>query len=109
MPFYMFQGRYTPDALRAMIAAPQDRSDPARQLIEAAGGALHQMFFCMGSEDIIAIIEAPDDSVAMAVSMTVGASAAFSGGGTTKLMTMDEGMAAMKAAGALAASYSAPG
>jgi uncharacterized protein with GYD domain len=105
MPFYMFQGRYTAAALKAMVDNPQDREAAARPLVEAVGGKLHHFFFCFGSEDVIAIIEAPDDKAMAAGSLAIGASGAFSGGATTKLMTANEAMAAMTAAQTASASY----
>ena len=105
MPFYMFQGRYTAAALKAMVDNPQDREAAARPLVEAVGGKLHQFFFCFGSEDVVAIIEAPDDKAMAAGSLAIGASGAFSGGATTKLMTTNEAMAAMTVAQTASASY----
>ena len=49
MPFYMFQARYTADAIKAMVDNPQDREAAARPLIEAIGGKLHNLFFCFGN------------------------------------------------------------
>ena len=94
----MFQASYTPAALKAMIDKPQDREAAARTVIEATGGTLHSMFFCLGKEDVVAIIEAPDDIAMAAGSMAIGASGAFSSGATTKLMTMADAQAAMAAA-----------
>lgn len=98
MPHYMFQARYTAAAIKAMVDNPQDREAPARKLVEAVGGKLHSMFFCFGTEDAVAIIEAPNDEAMAAFALTVGASGAFSGGATTKLMTPAEAMAAMQTA-----------
>ena len=108
MPFYMFQARYTPEAIGSLIKDPSDREAAARPLIEALGGTLHNMFFAMGSEDVVAIIEAPDDKAMVAGSMAVGASGAFSGGSITKLMTVGEAMEAMAIAGKVTGAYSAP-
>jgi len=105
MPFYMFQARYTAAALKAMVDNPQDREAAARPLIESIGGKLHHLFFCFGSEDVVALIEAPDDKSMAAGALAVGASGAFSGGATTKLMTSAEAMDAMGAAKKAAASY----
>jgi uncharacterized protein with GYD domain len=88
-----------------MVDKPQDREVAARPLIEALGGKLHHLFFCFGNEDIVALIEAPDDKAAAACAMTVGASGTMSAGATTKLMTSTEAMAAMAAAKKAAASY----
>ncbi|MBV2360857.1 GYD domain-containing protein [Thalassococcus sp. CAU 1522] len=105
MPFYLFQGRYTSDAIKAMITKPQDREVAARSMIEAMGGKLHHMFFCFGHDDVVALIEAPDDETAAGCTMIVGASGAMSGGATTKLLTSAQAQAAMKKAGAGVAKY----
>jgi uncharacterized protein with GYD domain len=105
MPFYIFQGRYTAAALKAMVDNPQDREAGARPLVEAVGGKLHHLFFCFGSEDVIALVEAPNDEAMAACSLAIGASGAFSGGATTKLMTASEATAAMAAAQKAAAVY----
>lgn len=104
MPFYLFQASYKPEAIKAMVAKPHDREAPARALVESLGGKLHHIFFCLGSEDIVALIEGPDDAMMVAGSMALGASGAFSSGKTTKLMTTAEAMTAMAhAQGALGA------
>ncbi len=105
MPFYIFQGRYSTAALKAMVDNPQDREAAARALVEAAGGKLLQFYFTFGSDDVLAIIEGPDDEAAAACSLALGASGAMSGGATTKLMTSQEAMAAMSKAKAVGAGY----
>ncbi len=105
MPFYLLSARYTAAALKAMVDKPQDREAAARPLVEAVGGKLHNLFFCFGSDDVIALIEAPDDKAMAACALTVGASGAFSGGATTKLMTSKEAIAAMRAAKKAGKSY----
>ena len=99
MPFYMFQGQYTSDAINSLIDSPQDREAAARGMIEALGGKLHGFYFCFGSDDVVAIMEMPDDKAMVAGSMLVGGSGAMSSGRTTKLMTMADAMDAMKSAG----------
>ncbi len=105
MPFYLFKGRYSTNSIKAMVANPQDREKEAGKLIEALGGKLHHLFFCFGEEDVIALIEAPDDKTMAAGALVVGASGSMSGGATTKLMTSAEAMEAMKMAGKATGSY----
>ena len=105
MPYYMFQGRYSPTALKALVDDPQDREAAARPLIEAIGGKLHNLFFCFGTEDVVALIEAPDDKAMAACALAVGASGSMSGGATTKLMTAADAMEAMALAKNAAGSY----
>ena len=105
MAFYLFQGSYTPAAIKAMVDNPQDREAAARPLIEAVGGKLHHLFFCFGKYDVVALIEAPDDAAIAACSLAVGASGALSGGATTKLMSASDASAAMAAAKKASANY----
>lgn len=105
MPFYMFKGKYSTDSIKAMVTNPQDREKEARKLIEALGGKLHHLFFCFDEDDVIALIEAPDDKTMAAGALVVGASGSMSGGATTKLMTSSEAMEAMKMAGKATGSY----
>ena len=105
MGFYLFQGRYAPAALKAMVEKPQNRRDAAAKMIEAIGGKLHHMFFCFGSDDIVALLEAPDDKAMMAGSLLVGASGSMSGGATTKLISVEDAMVAMQTAQKAAPSY----
>jgi len=106
MPFYMFTARYNSDAMKAMIANPADREAAARTVAESMGGMLHHFFFAMGQDDVVAIAEMPDDESVAALSMTIGASGAFSGGATTKLLTSAQAISAMSKASA--AQYTPP-
>ena len=108
MPFYMFQGRFSTAALKAMIDNPHDREAAGRALVESVGGKLHQFYFTFGSDDMVAIIEAPDDKAMAACSLAIGASGSFSGGATTKLMTSAEAMAAMADARSASQTYKPP-
>ena len=105
MPLYMFQGRYSTNSIKSLIENPEDRAGPAGDLIASLGGKLHALYFCFGRDDVVAIIEAPDDTTMAACSMVVGASGTMSGATTTKLMTSAEAVTAMKQAGAAAGSY----
>lgn len=108
MPMYLYQASYSREAIKALVAKPQDREAAARKLIEGVGGKLHQMYFSFGSYDIVALIEAPDDKTMVAAAMAVGASGTVSSGATTKLFTAGEAQEAMGAAGRGLASYASP-
>ncbi len=70
-----------------------------RELGQKLGGRLIGFYFCFGEYDFVAITEAPDDITAGAAAM-----AAVSAGRikTTKLLTVEESMDAMRKAGSLA-------
>jgi uncharacterized protein with GYD domain len=105
MSLYMFQASYTAQAIKAMVDNPQNREEAARTVVEAVGGKLLHMYFCFGTADVVAIIEAPDDKSMAACSMAIGASGAFSAGSTTSIMTPGEAMESMQTAQTAAAAY----
>lgn len=109
MAFYLFQLAYTPQAVRAMVAHPEDRRIAATKLIEALGGKLHHMFFSFGDYDVVCLIEGTDDKMMMAGSMAVAAGGAIAKAHSTKLIPTEDAMAAMAMAGKAMAAYRAPG
>jgi uncharacterized protein with GYD domain len=108
MPYYLLQVAYTPESFKAMLASPSDRKAAAAKVTEAAGAKLHQFFFAFGKYDAILIVEAPDDSAVAGAMMAVAASGGFSAGATTKLLTTEEAMEAMKVGAKVAAVYKPP-
>lgn len=108
MPYYLFQLSYSHDAIKAMIAKPSDRKAAAAKLAAAVGGKLHHMSFAFGTSDVVCLIEAPDDKSMAAVGLLIGASGTASKMMTTKLISMEDGMAAMQLAGKVAGSYASP-
>lgn len=108
MPFYLFEVAYAPEAFRAMIANPSDRKAAASKLADACGGKVHDFFFAFGKYDAVVLVEAPDDATMAAVAMVVAGSGIAHGGRTTKLLTVEEAMGAMRAAGKAAAAYEPP-
>ena len=107
MTRYLHQFSYSTESVKAMAAKPQDRRKAAEKLFSAGGGKLIDMYFCFGEYDGIAISEFPSN-VSAAVSMTLGASGAFSRSHTTVLLTMDQAIKAMRKASKVAGGYKPP-
>ena len=108
MPFYMQRFKYGANAMKALVAKPNNRRDVAKQIVEAHGGKLREYYLAFGAYDVLMIAEYPDNAAATAVSLTVGASGAFSGGETTPLVTMEEAVGAMKRANKAKGAYKPP-
>ena len=83
MPFYLYQCSYSSDAIKAMIAEPQDREAAASKMIGSLGGKLHHFSFAFGTSDIVALIEMPDDKAMVAAAMLVAGSGSVSNGSTS--------------------------
>jgi uncharacterized protein with GYD domain len=82
MPLYITQGRFTADAVKGMIAKPEDRATAVAALAEKAGGKLLSYYVTFGEYDFLVVAEAPDSQTAAAVVL-----AAAAGGGVTDLKT----------------------
>ncbi|MBP7240915.1 GYD domain-containing protein [Amaricoccus sp.] len=108
MPFYLYQIAYSPEAIKAMVANPQDRTAAAAKLIEAIGGKLHHLFFAFGKFDVVCLIEGPDDRMMAAGALAVAAAGTVSRSETVKLLTAAEAKEAMGMASKATAAYKAP-
>lgn len=99
MPSYLVQVSYTPTALAAMISNPQNRAEAVRKPIEKLGGTMGSFFMSFGDYDIVGLVDMPDNVSAAAFALAIGAGGACKSVKATPLLTIDEGIAAMKKAG----------
>jgi uncharacterized protein with GYD domain len=82
MPIYITQGRYTREAVKGMIARPEDRADAVARLLSKAGGRLIGHYLTFGEYDFLTIAEAPSET-----QMAAAILAAVSAGGITDMRT----------------------
>jgi len=106
MAYYLVQAAYTAEAWAAMVKDPQNRAEVIRPVIERLGGSLVGSWMAFGEYDAVAIIQMTDTVSAAALSLAASAGGAVKAIKTTPLMTMEEGMAAMRQAAA--AGYRSP-
>ena len=99
MPHYMVQAAYTVGAWGGLVKDPQDRAEALRPAIETLGGKLVSFYMSFGEYDAVVIVEMPDNVSAAAVSIAAAAGGAVKAIKTTPLMTVQEGMEAMRKAG----------
>jgi uncharacterized protein with GYD domain len=106
MSTYLTAFRQTAETWANLIANPEDRRKTLAPAFEAAGGKLLGYWYAFGEVDGYALFEAPDDVAAASVLVKVGAAGALTVS-TTKLMTVDEALEAMRRSSDV--SYSPPG
>ena len=104
MPVFITQGRFTQDAIKGMIAKPEDRAEAVGQLFAKSGGKLLSYYLTFGEYDFLVISEGPYEGVATSVIV------AAAGGGVTDLkttlaMSSADMKAAFAKAGAVAAGF----
>jgi uncharacterized protein with GYD domain len=98
MASYLLEVSYTPVALASLIANPQDRTKVVGAAIRKLGGKMTGFWFAFGDSDVIGLLEMPDNVSMAAIALAIGAGGACSKVKTTALMTIAEGIEAMKKA-----------
>jgi uncharacterized protein with GYD domain len=107
VPSYLIQVAYTPDAWAAMVKQPQNRLEAVRPVVEKLGGKFEHAWLAFGEYDIIGVVELPDNTNAAAFAMAAAAGGALKAFKTTPLLSVDEGVEAMRKA--QGAGYRPPG
>ena len=102
---YMFSATYTKDGAAGLLAdGGTSRQAAVGSLVESVGGTLEAFYFMFGKQDIVAIVDLPDEETATALALTIGASGAVSLR-TNVLLTADQ----VDAAAAKTVAYRSPG
>ena len=93
MPKYLFRASYTTEGVKGLLQEGGTRRKAAvESLVKSVGGSLDAFYFAFGEDDVIGIVDLPDDASATAVSLAAAAAGAV-GISTTVLMspeTVDE-------------------
>ena len=108
MPRYMVQLAYTPEAWASQLKNPANRVEAARPALEKVGARFEATYFAFGDYDLVFIMDAPDDVTGAALSLAFSAGGAVKAIKTTPLMTIEEGIEAMRKGAEVAAIYRPP-
>ncbi|MHB8644821.1 MAG: GYD domain-containing protein [Thermomicrobiales bacterium] len=101
MGLYMLQFSYTVEAWNALAKNPQDRSGLVAELAAKMGGRMISIYYCFGEYDGVVIYEAPDDIAASATVFAGVSPGHIKASKTTKLLSVDDTLAALRKAGAV--------
>jgi uncharacterized protein with GYD domain len=96
MAQYMLQFAYTAAAWSALSKKPEDRAKTLGKLVKRMGGKLGGLYYTMGEYDGVAMMEAPDDTTAMAIVVAALGPGHVRASKTTRLYSMDEMLGALK-------------
>jgi uncharacterized protein with GYD domain len=107
MAWFMVQAAYTPEAWKAQLQNPQDRVAQLREMFQPAGITIHHAWYAFGEYDLVLIAEAPGNVDAAAAVLASVIGGAVKANKTTPLMTVEEGIEAMRKGGQIA--YRPPG
>lgn len=87
---YMITGTYTAAGAEGLLAdSGTGRRQAVADLLASIGGSLEAFYYMFGSDDVVAIFDAPDDESVAAAAITIGASGMV-GAKTTVLLTPEQ-------------------
>jgi uncharacterized protein with GYD domain len=109
MPTFIIQGRYSHEAMRGMVAKPEDRAGAVAKLMESVGGRLLAYYLTFGDSDFHVTVEAPDERAMLAALAAVGSGTGVSGLSTTLAVPSTDAVDAFARAKTIAAGFNSAG
>jgi uncharacterized protein with GYD domain len=109
MPIYISRGRFTSDAVKGMLAKPENREQAVAKLFKSVGGKLVGWYLTFGHFDWLAIGEFPNEKAAASAVLAASAGGSLSDIETTVAMTAEEAVATFKSAGKAAKDFRSAG
>ena len=109
MTIYISRGRFTPEAVKGMLAKPENRDDTVAKLFQSVGGRLIGWYLTFGRHDWLAIGEFPDEQAAASAILAAAAGGSLSDIETTVGMTAHDAAETFKAAGKAAKDFRSAG
>ena len=108
MSRYLFEVSYTSESWATQVDTHANVLDRISPLVKKLGGSIDSVYYTFGDRDLVALVDfkTPEDAAAFSLAATAGG--AVKSMRTTPLLTVDQGMAAMKKADAVASTYHAP-
>ncbi|HYU63338.1 MAG TPA: GYD domain-containing protein [Verrucomicrobiae bacterium] len=90
MPKYLVTGSYTAEGLKGVLKeGGSGRRQAVESAVEAMGGRLEAYYFAFGDNDVVSIVDVPDNVIATALSMGIAATGTVRTR-TTVLLTPEE-------------------
>ena len=109
MTIYITRGRFTADAVKGMLAKPENREDAVASLYKSVGGRLVGWYLTFGHHDWLAIGEFPNEKAAASAILAAAAGGSLSNLETTVAMSASEAAATFQAAGKAAKDFRSAG
>jgi uncharacterized protein with GYD domain len=108
MAHYLIEVGYTPQSWSVQIDKHPNVIDRITPALEACGGKIESIYYAFGEADLVGIMEFPKPEDAAAFGLAVSASGALRSYKTTPLLTVDQGIRAMKRAEKVREVYTPP-
>jgi uncharacterized protein with GYD domain len=90
MPKFLYQIKYSPEGLRGLKKdTAAGRMAAAKSAVKSVGGKLESFYFMFGENDVVCIVDVPDNATAAGMSLAIGSTGLVSGS-MTPLLTVEE-------------------
>jgi uncharacterized protein with GYD domain len=109
MPIYISRGRFTSDAVKGMLAKPENREEAVAKLFQSVGGRLIAWYLTFGHHDWLVIGEFPDEKAAASALLAAAGGGSLSDVETTVAMTAKDAFATFESAGKAAKAFRSAG
>jgi uncharacterized protein with GYD domain len=109
MPIYISRGRFTADAVKGMLAKPEDREEAVAKLFKSVGGRLIGWYLTFGHHDWLVIGEFPDEKAAASAVLAAAAGGSLAETETIVAMTAKDAAATFATAGKAARDFRSAG
>ena len=100
MAKFLVQVAYTSEAWAHLVKKPQNRVPIVGKVVEGLGGTMEGGWMSFGDYDTIVLVELPNNVSAAAFAISIAAGGACKSVKTTPLLSVEEGLEAMRKAGA---------
>jgi uncharacterized protein with GYD domain len=108
MPIYISRGRFTSDAIKGMLAKPENREEAVAKLFKSVGGNIG-WYLTFGHHDFLVIGEFPDEKAAASAVLAAAGGGSLSEVETTVAMTAKDAHATFVSAGKAAKAFRSAG
>lgn len=108
MARYMIEVGYTPQAWTSQIDDQPNVVSRITPAVKASKGKIESVYYAFGDADLIAIIDWPTAEDAAAFGLAVTGSGALRSYKTTALLTVEQGIEAMRRAAEVRGAYTPP-
>lgn len=109
MPIYISRGKFMTEAVKGMLARPENREEAVANLFKSVGGKLIGWYLTFGQHDWLVIGEFPDEKVAASAILAAAAGGSLSDIETTVAMTSKDAAATFEAAANAARGFRSAG
>jgi len=109
MPIYISRGRFTSDAIKGMLAKPENREEAVAKLFESVGGKLIGWYLPSATMIFLVIGEFPDEKAAASAVLAAAGGGSLSEVETTVAMTAKDAHATFVSASKAAKAFRSAG